>query len=345
MTLRQTIPAKKIVFLLVLWLSMGIIISACQPSEEAPADVPPSPAPTATRTPFMPLPPTAIYTPSPMAPPPATATPTVTPVTPQVNLPHAVPPIPQANTRINILLLGSDQRSGHTDFRTDAFIVLSYNPETGATSLISIPRDTYVYLPGLFYQRINTALEFGGFPLVQRTLEYNFGFRPSYYLLVSFPSFTALVDSLGGVDVFVPHQLCDKSPYAKGIYCIGPGTVHMDGKLALWYARSRETTNDFDRAARQQALLKALFAKALSLNSLSRAPEIYQAYRSMVVTNIGLTDFLKIVAQASRFEMDKVKTYVITPPALQPWITPEGAYVLLPNHQAVRSILEEAFSR
>ena len=297
----------------------------------------------------MPLPPTAIYTPSPTPTPTATntplptATPTATPHPGTIS--QAVPPIPQANERINILLLGSDQLPGHADFRTDAFIVLSYNPKTGATSLISIPRDTYVYLPGLFYQRINTAMEFGGFPLVQRTLEYNFGFKPSYYVLINFMGFATLVDSLGGVDVYVPHQLCDRRTNYSEHYCIGPGTVHMDGSLALWYARSRKTTNDFDRAARQQALIKALFAKALSLNSLSRAPEIYQAYRSMVVTNIGLTDFLKMVAQAGRFDMDKVKTYVITPPALQPWITPQGAYVLLPNHQAVRSILEEAFSR
>ena len=299
----------------------------------------------------MPLLPTATYLPTATASPTPTSTPTPTATpaptaTPRPgSLSQAVPPIPQANGRINILLLGSDQLPGHADFRTDAFILLSYNPKTGATSLVSFPRDTYVYLPGLFYQRINTAMEFGGFPLVQRTLEYNFGFRPTYYILINFMGFATLVDSLGGVDVVVPRQLCDRRTNYSEHYCIGPGTVHMDGSLALWYARSRITTSDFDRAARQQALLKAIFAKAISLGSLKRAPEIYQAYRSMVMTNIGLTDVIKITAQAGRFRMDKMQTFVITPPALQPWITPQGAYVLLPNHRAIRSILENAFSR
>ncbi len=326
-----------------------LALAACSP---APATPTPPPVPfTPTWTPFAPLPPTATYLPTSTCTPTPTNTPTPTP-TPQPTptprpgtLSQAAPPIPQAQERINILLLGSDRRPGHTDFRTDAFMLVSYNPKTGATSIISFPRDTFVYLPGLFYQRINTAMEFGGFPLVQRTLEYNFGFRPSYYVLVDFMGFATLVDTLGGVDVAVPRQLCDRRTNYSEHYCIGPGTVHMDGSLALWYARSRITTNDFDRAARQQALIMAILQKMLSLDALNRAPEIYQAYRGMVTTNIGLGDLASMVSQAGHFQASAVQTYVITPPALQPWITPQGAYVLLPDHAAVRRILTEAFSR
>ncbi len=258
---------------------------------------------------------------------------------------QAAPPITQAEGRINIMLLGSDQRPGHADFRTDAFMLLSYNPKSGATSIISFPRDTYVYLPGIGYNRINTAMEFGGFPLLQSTLEYNFGIKPSHYVLVNFMGFATLVDTLGGVNVVVPHQLCDRRTNYSEHYCIGPGTVHMDGSLALWYARSRITTSDFDRAARQQTLILAIIRKLISLNALSRAPALYQSYRQMVVTDIGPGDFLSMVAQARHFDSNAIQTFVIRPPALQPWTTPRGSYVLLPNRSAVRSILESALSR
>ncbi len=315
----------------------------------APRPASPTPWPvTATWTPFVPLSPTPTYLPTSTPTPTPTATPTPTPVptpTPMGYIGHAVPPLPQAQGRINILLLGSDRRPQHADFRTDAFMLLSYNPKTGATSIISFPRDTFVYLPGVGYNRINTAMEFGGFPLVQRTLEYNFGIRPSHYILVEFRGFATLIDQLGGVDVVVPHQLCDRRTHYGDHYCVGPGTVHMDGSLALWYARSRITTSDFDRAHRQQSLILAMIRKLLSLNALGRAPALYQTYRQSVTTDISLAAFLKMVGQARRFRGDAIRTYVIQPPALQPWITPQGAYVLLPRHNAVRSILESALSR
>ncbi len=260
-------------------------------------------------------------------------------------LPGAVPPVPQSEGRINILLLGSDQLPGHVDFRTDAFMLVSYNPQTGATSIISIPRDTYVYLPGHFYQRINTAMEFGGFPLVAKTVAYNFGVRPQHYILINFQGFATLVDRLGGVDVYVPHVLCDRRTHYSDHYCIGPGTVHMDGSLALWYARSRITTSDFDRASRQQALLLAMVRKLFSFNALGRIPSLYAAYRNMVVTDISLAGAVSLAAKARHFDPNAIKTYVLTPPAVQPWMTPQGAAVLLPNHALIRGILIEALSR
>ena len=308
---------------------------------------------TPTLTPFRPFTPTLVFSPTATPTPTPTNTPTPTPTPTITPSPTATPigwispasPIPGTDKRINIMLLGSDRRPKHYDFRTDAIMLLSYNPDTGATSIISFPRDTYVYLPALrTYNRINTAMEFGGFPLLADTMAYNFGVRPDHYILINFMGFATLVDSLGGVDVYVPHKLCDRRTN-YGYYCVGPGTVHMDGSLALWYARSRMTTSDFDRAYRQQALLRAIISKLLSANALGRVPQIYQAYRGLVVTDLGLGDVLKIVARATHFKSSKIRTYVITPPALVPWITPQGADVLLIRPQAVRSILTSAFQR
>ena len=346
----------KALALLLLLFAVFVVGFACKATGDvdSPAVTAAPPSATPTLTPFRPFTPTPVFeptptfTPTPTNTPTPTLTPTITPSptpTPVGFVGGPVPPIPGADQRINILLLGSDRLPGHYDFRTDSIMLVSYNPKTGATSIISFPRDIYLYLPGLHtYNRINTAMEFGGFQLLADTMAYNFGVRPQHYILINFMGFATLVDSVGGVDVYVPHKLCDRRTH-YGYYCVGPGTVHMDGSLALWYARSRMTTSDFDRAYRQQALVRALINKLLSLNALGRVPQIYNAYRGLVVTDLGLGDVLKIAARATRFKSSKIRTYVLTPPALVPWITPQGADVLLIRPQAVRSILTSALQR
>ncbi len=335
--------------LALLFIGLGILGGCGQQNHSGIPLATPVQFPTATWTPFIPEFPTPTYIPTATFTPTPTLTPSPTPPPPTATpkpgtLSGPVPPITQAKGRINIMLLGSDQRRGHYDFRTDAIMLLSYNPKTGATSLVSFPRDTYVYLPGMYYQRINTAMEFGGFPLLASTMEYNFGIRPDYYILINFVGFQQLIDRLGGVDVYVSRRLCDKRTH-YGYYCIGPGNVHMDGSLALWYARSRKTTSDFDRARRQQDLLLAIIHRLISFDAFTRAPELYNAYRQMVETNISPGDFSIMVTKATDFHTDGIKTYVLTPPTLIPWRTPQGAYVLLQDYGRVRNILEDALSR
>ncbi|HID85551.1 MAG TPA: hypothetical protein EYP54_10740 [Anaerolineales bacterium] len=245
---------------------------------------------------------------------------------------QAVPPIAELAGRINLLLLGSDQRPGHWDFRTDTIVFVSFDPQTGETLLASFPRDLYVRIPGYGVNRINTAMEFGGFPALAETLAFNFGLRPQHYILVNFHGFKALIETLGGIDVYVPRRLCDH------LRCVGPGWVHMDADVALWYARSRETTSDFDRARRQQEVLRAIASRLLRLDALHRAPELYALFRGMVVTDLGVDDVVRIVAQAGRFSPDRTHGVVFAPPQFGvPWITPQGAYVVLPNIGAIQA--------
>ena len=82
-----------------------------------------------------------------------------------------------------------------------------YNPHSGALSLVSFPRDLYVAIPGIGYNRINTVMEFGGFDLMADTLAQNFGVRPRYYVLVSRFRFKEIMDTLGGLEVYVPDPL------------------------------------------------------------------------------------------------------------------------------------------
>jgi LCP family protein required for cell wall assembly len=134
---------------------------------------------------------------------------------------------------------------------------------------------------------LTTAYAYGGFDLAQMTFEYNFGVRPDHYVLIGMNAFKDVVDSLNGIDVQVGQTLTDWRDH-HGYYTVTAGNVHMDGETALLYSRSRYSTSDLARNRRQQEVLQAIFDKLLSLNAVSRAPELYQAYVQNVTTDFLL---------------------------------------------------------
>lgn len=313
-----------------------LVLAACGTTPPAGQPTPPlatatSPAnPTPTLTPF--LPGDAAIQPFPTLVTPPTSTET----------PPPADPLPDQTGQVSILLLGSDQRPGRGDFRTDVFVLMTIRGD-GSVSLVSFPRDLYVYLPGLRMERINVAYEYGGFDLVAQTLEYNFGIRPDHFVLTNFNGFKSIVDSLGGVEVNVGLKLSDtRDGYPDG-FTVYPGLVHMNGETALWYVRSRATSSDFDRLRRAQEVLTAIGQKLLTLQGLTRAPELYQIYKSSVVTDLTLDDLLLLLPLLQAVDPNRIDRYVIAPPFATVWINPEtGAYLLIPDPITIRQILQQA---
>jgi LCP family protein required for cell wall assembly len=262
---------------------------------------------------------------------------------------------------VNFLLIGADRSMG-TSFRTDTMVIAILRPNEGQVSLISIPRDLWVSIPGWENQRINTAYQHGnsaGYPgggpgLLKDTIQYNLGIRIDHTALVDFDGFRQIVDTLGGVDIpvacaYTDWRLIDPSYNPENennwnLYTTGPGVVHMDGDLALWYARSRQKSNDFDRGRRQQEVLRALFTQALQADTLKRIPELYNNLRSSVETDLGLGDLLQLAVYAPKMTSADIRSYYIRPPYVSSWITNGGAYVLLPNEEALQGLLTEAMS-
>lgn len=250
---------------------------------------------------------------------------------------------------VTILLLGSDWRP-ESGYRTDTIILVAINKKTGATSVVSFPRDLYVTLPGYRQERINVAQPLGGFELTQATFQYNFGFTPDYYLLTNFQGFVNIIDSLGGINVYVPWELYDDCSLpiqdSTGKCSVGPGQVYMDGETALWYARSRYSTSDFDRTRRAQEIMKATFYKLMSLNAVARAPELYNSFSRNVDTNLPLD----VIVNLARFAPDlatnseNIHQYAIGSADVWAWITPQGAQVLLPNPDKIQPLLSEALN-
>jgi polyisoprenyl-teichoic acid--peptidoglycan teichoic acid transferase len=301
---------------------------------------------TATPTPFQPVGPTATQ------PPTATFEPTIThtPAPGTENIPGMPTPI-RVNQKmpegtLNILVLGTDFRPG-SGFRTDVILLVSIHQSEGTVSVVSFPRDLYVTIPGWGTNRINTAFPHGGFAMMADTFEYNFGVRPTHYIMTNFQGFTGIIDSLGGINVNVGQYLSDKCdlPQAVNTYCaVNPGVVTMDGPTALWYVRSRYTTSDFERGRRAQEVLYGIFDKLMSLNAVTRLPELFAAYQSSVETNLGLDTVAPLLPIASQVigDSNRVRRYAIGPGQVSNWITSEGAMVLLPNYYAIQAILNEA---
>lgn len=274
-----------------------------------------------------------------------TATPTrdIQPITDTlVPNPGLIPP----DGQFNVLLLGSDWRPG-AGYRTDVVLLISIFTKEGKVSLVSFPRDLWVEIPGHEENRINTVMQVGSFPLVVDTFERNFAIHIDRYMMTNFSGFRAIVDTLGGIDIEASKNTADRCDlsYQHGAWCsIGPGAAHLNGELALWYVRSRYTSNDFDRTRRAQEVMVGLFRKLMSLDAISRAPDVYNQFISSVETDINLNDLLPILNIAPSILQDpsRIRHYAIGTEHVTSHTTSGGAAVLLPNYEAIWQVIREA---
>ena len=265
--------------------------------------------------------------------------------------------------RINILVMGLDRRprEGQSPSRSDTMFVLTVDPQTKTAGILGIPRDLYVDIPdgdgGYFEDRINTALVYGevndykggGQQLAIDTVEHNLGVKIGHYVIIDFEGFKEVIDALGGIDIDVPTYVSDPTyswTELPGDYDpqeFEPGLQHMDGETALAYARIRQNSDDLDRIQRQQRIIFAVMDKALSLNVLRNALELWNKYKDAIDTDINdiqLAGFAKLAAGISP---EKISALSLGP-ATTPWMTPQGASVLLPSAEGIERIVQALFS-
>jgi LCP family protein required for cell wall assembly len=263
---------------------------------------------------------------------------------PDIQVPGPVGILSHPEDQINILLLGSDQRPNDSGFRTDTIQLLTINPSAGTVKLTAFPRDLYVYIPGYTVQRINTAFSWGGFEALANTMEYNFGVKPEYYVLINLWSFKDAIDSFGGLNIEVGRDFCDHRD-DFGEFCVSQSTYWMDGETALWYVRARHTTSDLDRGRRQQEVLEAAFNQLISMYGLSRVPDLYDIYQQNVTTNITfdlITDLLPVAAHLA--DSREIGNYSIGKGQVYDWINYSGAMVLIPMREQVLEVMRQVIS-
>ncbi len=260
---------------------------------------------------------------------------------------------------VNVLLIGTDSRPTDPSFRTDTLIVVSINKEAGTVSLLSIPRDLFVYIPTYGMARINRAFQLAGnlsFPgggpaLLEQTILYNVGLPIQYYALVNFDGFRKVVDTLGGINVPVNCQVTEyklKDPTLDervvsnyDLYTQPIGVTHMEGALALWFARARPVGGDFFRGYRQRQVLRAIYHQGLSANILPNIPSLYQNFHDVMQTDMGLWDVMQFVPLAARLDDSSIRSFNIGPNQTAGWTTPDGEDVLIPNPEAIALVVKD----
>ena len=270
-----------------------------------------------------------------------------------------LPELPEKDpNRINILLLGIRglEDSGDGKLLSDAMILLSIQKNTNQVALISLPRDLYVQLwCSEGKKKINFAYAQGGLDCAKKTVSYLTNLYINYAASIDFEALEETVDVLGGISLYLERPFEESFQWAKEgleedehwfikeidgeekwVFYLPQGKNLLDGKVTLYYVRSRYSTNDFDRMLRQQQVLMALKEKALSLGVLANPIKIYNLLDVLgkhLRTDASLNDIKNLIGIASSLNADSIKTKIFdtTPEGLLYHTFINEEYVLLPN--------------
>ena len=220
----------------------------------------------------------------------------------------------------NVLLIGLDNRSaGNTERgRTDSMIVASINRSTGKIVLTSLLRDSYVQIPGVGNDRLNSAYVYGGAQLLFDTIEQNYKIPLKNYALVDFFTFIEAIDAIGGIDLEITegesyyindfiqveyYELAGELGIDVAANLLPSGTsglTHLNGLQALSYARNRSIGADFGRTERQRKVIMAALDKMKNL-SLSQLNELAETVLPSITTNMEKKDVLALLSHAPEY--------------------------------------------
>jgi LCP family protein required for cell wall assembly len=222
----------------------------------------------------------------------------------------------------HILFLGTDSTEGAPS-RTDTILLAVLDPDTGHGGIISIPRDTRVYVPERDrWDRINAVHVYGGPELTVKTVSEFLGVRIDYYIETDFAGFSKIIDTLGGVEINVEKDM-QYTDVAGGLYIdIKAGPQVLDGKTALEYVRYRDYLGDValvdpnyeiygGRVERQRKFILAVIKEVLQPKTLLKLPRLLRQIWDAVDTNAPWTTALKLAFAADRFTLDRIETAIV----------------------------------
>ena len=297
--------------------------------------------------------------------------------TPEPSLGPAVTQVPipawDGKERLNILLVGVDEQGG--GFNTDTMITVSIDPQTDQVVMFQLPRDTVdVPLPpgparnyyGDVYQgKINSfaananrpdwfpgdkSKHIPGLNGLKAILGSLYGLDIKYYVEVNFSGFKDVVNALGGVTINVQVPVLDDNfPQQDGKrqrLFIPAGIQHMNGQQALDYARSRKSTSDFERAARQQRVLVSLREQLNIGEAIKNIDVLAQAIESSIKTDIPVDLVPNLLGLADRIGSRSIRSVIFTPPFYQTECLncPPRGYIIQPKVARIRAAVADAFN-
>ncbi len=192
---------------------------------------------------------------------------------------------------VSVLFIGvdtSEKRGTEENGRSDALMLATLNKDEKSVKLLSIPRDSRVYVPEVGYEtKINHAHSYGGPRATIETVEHLLEIPVDYYVRLDFEAFMEVVDALGGIDVNVPYSFSEQDSRDRpNAIALEAGFQRLNGEEALALARTRKLDNDIERGKRQQEIMKAILNRAASGTSVVKYGEVIEAIGANMKTNM-----------------------------------------------------------
>lgn len=243
---------------------------------------------------------------------------------------------------INILLIGQDRREGEGRARSDAMILCTFNKAEGTLTMTSFLRDLWVEIPGYGNNRINAAYSAGGMPLLDRTLEKNFGIHVDGNIEVDFEQFAGIIDLLGGVEIELRQDEANLINRSCGS-SLSAGTQMLGGQEALTYARIRklDADSDFSRTNRQRKVLDALIRKFRG-SGVGTMLSLLDEVLPMITTDMTQSRILALAAEVFPVLPElRVVSQRIPADGEYTFGTISGMSVIQADMDAARRLLEE----
>lgn len=249
--------------------------------------------------------------------------------------------------RLLILFLGTDEVIDE-NVRADSIMLFSLDSKTGEAGILSVPRDTRVWVSSRQkWERINAAYAYGGAQMAMEAVSELLGVPIAYYVQTDFQGFKQMIDLLGGVEIDVKREMRYVDQSQDLVINISPGRQILNGEKALQYVRYRDMLGDvalvdpfadeYDgRVERQRKFFEALVSKTLSSSSISKLPRLAVQTFRIVDTNLPFEKVINLALSASKFSTDHVETAVL--PGNSRII--EGASYWLINEKKTQAVID-----
>ncbi|MGM0365875.1 MAG: LCP family protein [Actinomycetota bacterium] len=245
-------------------------------------------------------------------------------------------PIESPQEPVTVLMLGTDTRDGEEGRgRADTIMLLYLDPEKVEGSLLSIPRDTLVEIPGHGEDKINAAYAYGGEELMLKTVSRFLDADINHYITIDFNGFIQLIDVLEGVEIEVDRPMDDPK---SGTF-FSAGKHNLTGEQALAYTRDRSTElGDIGRIQRQQHVFRALLDQKLNIKYMSNIPHYFNILAENTRTDLDIMTILRYSKAALSFTTDGFQTAIV--PTHPDWIDDGTISVQIPDIEEARAMWE-----
>ncbi|MBR1647371.1 MAG: LCP family protein [Selenomonadaceae bacterium] len=244
--------------------------------------------------------------------------------------------LPTLQKTTTIMLMGVDERKDDVG-RSDTLMVLQLSKDKA--SLLTIPRDTLVYMEKYGYQKINAAYAYGGAKLARKTVEEFLGIDIDRYVMINKARFAEVIDAMGGVDIYVERDMHYEDPWDDdgGLHInIKQGIRHLDGQTAIEFVRFRDAEGDVGRVRRQQAFMKACADRLSEPSMLIKIPELLSVAVKAVDTDLSSSEMLATAGSLKNAEAaGNIKTGVV--PGWLQYI--DGISYLIPNAERLGKVM------